>query len=125
MLPRHHDAAPESGYIGSTSVEVCTLDSLFDRLLSAPLPREIYLKIDTQGFEREVLQGAKNSLQMIKTVQLEMSLVPLYRDAPLFGEICDLMQKSGYTLVSLEPGFVDIESGQLLQADGIFRRITG
>jgi FkbM family methyltransferase len=125
MLPRHRDAAPESRYIGEARIEVHTLDSLFDRLLPAPTPKEIYLKIDTQGFEREVLHGAADSLQRIRTVQLELSLVPLYRGAPLLGEMCELMQKAGYTLVSLEAGFVDPESGQVLQADGIFRRIPG
>jgi FkbM family methyltransferase len=125
MLPRHRDAAPESGYIGEARIEVHTLDSLFDRLLPAPTPQEIYLKIDTQGFEREVLHGAADSLQKIRTVQLELSLVPLYRGAPLLVEMCELMQQTGYTLVSLEAGFIDPESGQVLQADGIFRRLPG
>lgn len=121
MLERHRDAASGSGYIGKARIEVRTLDSLFDELLPAPAPKEIYLKIDTQGFEREVLKGATNSLPRIRTIELELSLVPLYRDGPLLEEMCELMRSHGYTLVWLESGFVDARSGQTLQADGVFR----
>ncbi len=47
----------------------------------------IYLKIDTQGYESEVLKGAERALAQIDTVELEMSLVPLYKGQLLF---CDL-----------------------------------
>ena len=38
------------------------------------------LKIDTQGYEWEVLQGSKKSLRKINAIQLELSFEDLYQD---------------------------------------------
>jgi len=51
-----------------------------------------------------------------------MSLVPLYEGSLLFNEMYRYMVDQGYSLVSIEPGFIDKNSGQLLQVDGIFHR---
>ena len=42
--------------------------------------KNIYLKIDTQGFEMEVLRGAGNILPRIAAVQAEIALVHTYAD---------------------------------------------
>lgn len=81
------------------------------------------MKIDTQGFESRVIKGAAQSLSHIDTVQMEMSLVPMYDGELLFNDMCKLMSEKGYSLIAIEPGFADQESGQLLQVDGIFHRL--
>jgi len=55
-------------------------------------------------------------------VQLELSLVPLYEGSLLYREVMDLMHTLSFQLHWLQPGFSDPESGQLLQADGLFVR---
>lgn len=120
MLPGHVNLTPDSHYIGQQQIEVRTLDSLFDSL--SEKAHNIYLKIDTQGFEKEVLAGAAKSLPRIATLQLELSFVPLYRDAPLFQDVCEYLGARDYQLVSLEPVFVDNNTGRILQMDGIFHR---
>lgn len=121
MLPAHLQSAPESAFVGQENIEVKTLDSLFPSLHRGE--KNIYLKIDTQGFESQVLAGAEQSLRQIDTLQLELSLVPLYKDQLLLDQIVSFLRHKGYSLVSLEPGFADERSGQLLQADGIFHRL--
>jgi FkbM family methyltransferase len=121
MLPRHESAAPEARVIGREAIEIRTLDSLFGELCREA--RHVYLKIDTQGYESKVLKGAEKSLAGIGTVQLEMSLVPLYDGELLLNEMCALLSGKGYTLVALDNGFSDPASGQLLQVDGVFRRL--
>jgi len=120
MLPSHLKSAPDSGYKGKEIIEVKKLDSIFENLCDAR--NTVYMKIDTQGFESKVLKGAQNALQRIDTVQMEMSLVPLYKGEMLFDELYCLMNESGYSLVAIIPGFADKNSGQLLQVDGIFHR---
>jgi len=120
MLPAHLKSAPNSKYIGKETIKIKTLDSLFCDLCGTA--QNIYMKIDTQGFERKVLKGAENSLPHINTVQMEMSLVPLYEGELLFNEMLMLMGNKGYTLIAIENGFSDPASGQLLQVDGIFHR---
>ena len=120
MLPAHVKSAPETRYIGREMIEVERLDSIFDDLCKSN--NRIYMKIDTQGYEDKVLQGAEKSLLQIDTVQMEMSLVPLYEGGLLLDEMCTLMREKGYSLISIEAGFSDPDSGQLLQVDGIFHR---
>ena len=120
MLPSHIKSAPESRYISTETIEVKRLDSIFSSLCK--VTNNIYMKIDTQEFEKKVLNGAENSLTHIDTVQMEMSLVPLYKGEWTFNEMCMLMSGEGYNLVSIETGFTDQASGQLLQVDGIFHR---
>ena len=121
MLPSHEKSAPESKYIGREVIEIKTLDSIFDNLCK-PSSRA-YLKIDTQGFESKVLKGAEKSLAHIDSVQIEMSLVPLYKDELLFNEMYIFMREKGFSLVAIESAFSDPVSGQLLQVDGIFHRL--
>jgi len=121
ILPSHLESAPDSRYIGKEVVDIRTLDSIFGDLCKSA--RNIYMKIDTQGFENKVLKGAEKSLARIDTVQVEMSLVPLYDGELLFDAMCLLMSRRGYTLVAIENGFSAPDSGQLLQIDGIFHRV--
>ena len=120
MLPTHLKSAPESEYIGTETIEVKRLDSVFEDLCGTD--GNVYMKIDTQGFEANVLRGAEKSLPHIDTVQMEMSLVPLYDGEMLYIEMCTWMSEMGYDLVGLETGFSDRGTGQLLQFDGIFHR---
>jgi FkbM family methyltransferase len=120
MLPAHADSAPESVYVGTEEVPTRRLDGLFEAL--APAGSAVFLKIDTQGFERQVLEGASGCLHRIATLQVEMSLVPLYAGAPSFDELFGTLRGHGYELVGLEPGFAEPGTGRLLQADGLFHR---
>lgn len=120
MLPSHLEFAPESKYVGKQDINIKMLDSVFRSICQKS--DNVFLKIDTQGFEKNVLEGAKNSLPFIDTVQIEMSLIPLYRDGLLFDEMCGFLKSLGYLLVSMEPAFTDERTGQLLQVDGIFHR---
>ena len=119
MNDAHRRAAPWATYIGEQEVSVTRLDDIFDAYRKGSVP---FLKMDVQGYEEQVLEGAELSLPVVRGVQLEMSLVPLYDHAWLFTEAVLSMEEAGFDLVSLEPGFYNHETGRLLQADGIFMR---
>jgi FkbM family methyltransferase len=120
MADRHRDSAPESAYVGEVEIEVRTLDSIWEELV--PGGETAFLKLDVQGFEAEVLKGAAGSLDKVVGVQSELSLVPLYEGAPLYREIVDHLEGLGFRLAGLEPGFEDPDTGEMLQADGVFVR---
>lgn len=120
MLDRHLIAAPRSAYVGSETVPVRRLDDLWQEY--ARPEDTMFLKVDVQGFEGQVLEGATNVVSQCRGIQLELSLVPLYRGAWSFREALDWAYEAGFTLASLNPGFADRRTGQLLQADGIFIR---
>lgn len=123
ILPKHTDIAPESNYVGKELIKIKSLDSIFDNFCDSE--SKVYMKIDTQGFEKEVLIGAKNSLQKIDLLQIEMSLVPLYENESSFIEMLEFLTSNNFCLVGFESGFIDNISGELLQVDGLFKRSPG
>jgi len=118
MLPAHEKSAPGSSYIAVEEIEIKTLDSVFYSFFSTG--DQVMLKIDTQGYEKQVLDGAREALKFIQIVQVEMSLTPLYQSGWLFQDVILFLHGIGFELYSLENGFSDPLSGQLLQVDGIF-----
>jgi hypothetical protein len=83
----------------------------------------VFLKVDVQGYELFVLQGALQALRQVRVVELELSFAPLYQGAPVFDEMMKYMEEHGFALVSLNHVFSDPKSDRLLQVDGIFRKI--
>jgi FkbM family methyltransferase len=120
MLDAHLRAAPESAYIGSEKVPVSKLDTVAEDLQVGG--QNLFLKIDVQGFEPQVLEGAARLLDRIQGVQLELSLAPLYEGQTLFLPLVDSLAKKGFELWALIPGFIDNKTGRTLQVDGIFFR---
>lgn len=107
-------------YVSEEKVEIKMLDSIFDTICK---PDDvIFLKLDTQGYEKNILNGSKESLKKIKGVQIELALKPTYNDAPNFKEIFNILEEAGFTLFSIEEGFEDQNTGRLLEVDAIFFR---
>lgn len=118
MLPSHVESAPDSKYIDKEEIEIKRLDNVFSSFCRNDY--SVMLKIDTQGYEKNVIDGATNILNRISLIQLEMSIIPLYSEEMLFTEMINHLDKIGFQLVSLEDGFSDASTGQLLQVDGLF-----
>ncbi len=114
----HTDAEPESKYVAREKITIRKLDSVFSKYEQKG--KFIFLKIDTQGFEKEVILGATNSLNKILGLQVEMSLVECYDGEMMYNDMKNLIESFGFELYYLEPGFSDPVTGKLMQVDGIF-----
>jgi len=119
MLDAHLESAPESAYSGSETVKLSRLDTLAKDYIKSET-KSIFLKIDVQGLEKQVIEGATAILPLVKGIKLELSLVPLYEGQVLFKEMIDIVEKLGYELYGIEPGFTAEKTGRMLQMDGIF-----
>lgn len=119
MTQRHLSADPRSATVGTQDVRVTTVVELVrDRGIE---PERGLLKVDTQGFERQVLDGAGNLLDRFAAIQLELSFVELYEGQQLYDELVAELNSHGLELWTLETGISD-ETGRLLQCDGLFMR---
>jgi FkbM family methyltransferase len=102
MLNVHRDMARtsrhwESDYVASgvsaREVEAVTIDAVrLERRIEGP----ILLKIDVQGAELDVLEGATETLSDTEYVVLETSLFQFFEGAPLFAEVVSFMAKRDF-----------------------------
>ena len=118
ILATHTASVPKSSYIDQEVTPLRTLDSFEDRLKDSRL----FIKIDTQGYEQEVINGAEDILDNTYGLQLEMSLVPLYEGQPDFIDLTRQIQGLGFALWDVYSEFRDPDSGRLLQIDAVFIR---
>lgn len=116
----HVAAAPESVTNRQEQVQVLPLDEL-----TAELDGPLWLKLDTQGFEAEVLAGAARTLDRTVVAQVELSLVPLYGGQATYLEVLDLLDRNGFDVVDLEQGLRSSDGSQLLQCDAVLTRRSG
>ena len=113
ILKTHTDSEIRSSYVGTETVDVIALDECE---LINPAER-IYIKIDTQGFEQHVLDGAKNLLKTARGLQLEMSLAPLYEGQGNYLSIIKQTSDLGFEPWAFNQSFVDFKTGRQLQVD--------
>jgi FkbM family methyltransferase len=118
MLPSHYIAAPDSSYVGVEKVEIFKLDSIAKKYIK--YGSNIFLKIDTQGYEENVIIGAKDLINDLKVIQMELSLIELYQGQKLLIEMLEVMRDKGFTLWNLDPAFINPVNGQMLQLDAVF-----
>jgi FkbM family methyltransferase len=119
MTSTHISAAPGSEPVGTEDVAMVGVPALAERF--SVDPARTLLKIDTQGFEGQVLDSAGALVDELAAVQLELSFVELYAGQPLYDELVARMRAAGLTLWSMETGFSD-QDGRLMQVDGLFVR---
>lgn len=120
MLEAHLSAAVDSAYVATEKVPIVRLDTVAPEYLAKT--RRHFLKIDTQGFEWQVLDGARDTLTRAQGVLCELSLVPLYEGQRLWRDMIQRLEAAGLTLWAIQPGFTDPRDGRTLQVDAIFFR---
>lgn len=110
--------ASDAGVVRREQVEVRRLDELWETL--ALDGRRVWVKSDTQGSDRDVLDGLGARLASVSGVQIEMSVVPLYDGQPPWTDMIAWLEHEGFTLSSVIPGFRDPERWRLMEMDGLF-----
>ena len=121
MGERHLAAAPQSKTVDRCTVPVKTIDA-FMAGLGYPGTCRV-LKVDTQGYESEVLAGAKNTIHLFDYLHLELSTVPLYKGQKLIHDVLATCYESGFQVLDLHPYMFDGHSGQLLQVNAVLERV--
>ena len=104
----------------ASAVRLARLDGVIEDYLD---PDEaIFLKLDTQGYEAQVLAGAAVLLPRLAGVQLEMPLVPCYEGERGFRDLLDDLAAAGFSPFLFMPGYFERKLARQLQVDGVFMR---
>jgi FkbM family methyltransferase len=105
--------------VGETEIAVITLD---DYCRSARIDRIDLLKIDTQGYELEVLRGSAGLIaeSRIRLIYLEMAFWDLYEGRPPFDVLYRALLGHGFRLVALYDYRREKPSMVAGECDGLF-----
>lgn len=106
----------------SVSVTISTLDKVMgDVHLDAS--KNILLKLDVQGFEDRVLNGAGNTLSMCNAVMLEVLMDNLYEGQARFVDIVTLLHRHGLQYAGNVKQFYSPD-GRVVFVDALFLRVV-
>lgn len=106
------------------SVDVFRLSDIFEEVVGVQSDAGIMLKIDTQGFEFDVLQGAEECLSRIAVVQAELPIISLYEDSAANEQVVQHLKERGLHLSGCWPVAHDRDL-RLIEMDCLFVRAAG
>lgn len=98
-------------------VPIDTLTSILPEYAS-----NAFLKIDTQGYEIEVLKGAEEVLNKISIIQLEAPFIGIYQDQPSLSDIVDYMLSKQFLPAGIFRANVGGYPERMIDADMLFVR---
>lgn len=120
MLPftgaaARHDR--QASVAGCETIEVRTLDDVY------PYARtNVLLKLDTQGYEKPVLEGGRSVLPMLKGVLMELPIVHLYEGTWQLHQAIEFMADAGFIPAQIHPvNYHSADSVSLIEVDCLFR----
>lgn len=120
LLPSTNAAAAFTGTAISERTEVIEVRTL-DEILSEE-SGNILLKIDTQGFEKQVLEGARQTLPGLKGVLMELPIIHLYEGTWQFHEAVAYMARAGFVPAQIHPvNFHPLDKVSLVEVNCLFR----
>lgn len=105
----------------ATTVETVRLDGW----LAGPghdVAPPVFLKVDTQGHDWAVIEGVGDRLDDVVAIQLELSVLPLYRGTPRWTDVIARLEGLGFWAAGLFPVTRDPGLLRVTEFDGVFTR---
>lgn len=116
----HLQTEPTVRTVGTRQAYVSATRSLLQPNVTAAIDA---LKVDTQGYELNVMKGLGSSFGGLKIILTELSSIPCYEGGPSLEDVDDyIVNQMGFARVSLTPAYVDEASGVIQQYDGVYVR---
>ncbi len=114
----HTENHKDAKFTHQEQVKSEKIDNLFNNYCANE--NNLMLKIDVQGSEMNVLNGAEKNLKKFKLVQIEVSIQPMYEGQILWSDILKFMMDKNFDIWTIYPGYKKKSIGQLYQFDVIF-----
>jgi FkbM family methyltransferase len=118
-----YDDTFEAKVVNKYDVDVVTLDSEFAHVLNvAGDSKKLLIKIDVQGYEKEVLLGAEKLFksEKIACIIIELCTAAKYEGQILAPDIIEYMTKRGFEIFDIYPSYYEKTTGQLTEFDAVF-----
>lgn len=110
-----HDKRIAMDHVETIRIE--TLDKV-----AGGLSGKILLKIDTQGYEKQVLEGGKQTMTRAKGILMELPIIHVYEGEWQFHEAIEFMAGAGFVPAQIQPvGYHGQDNVSLVEVDCLFR----
>jgi FkbM family methyltransferase len=119
MTDTHKSAFPFTEGGQAILAQVRTLDGAAQEL---DIGKNLFVKIDVQGYERDVVAGGAATIAQAKLIMAELSYEELYKGQPLFADVFDQIGKLGFRFAGTTAQMPHPKHGRYLDADCLFVR---
>jgi FkbM family methyltransferase len=85
------------------AVDIKTLDEATPRIQSTLSCESLFLKLDTQGYDLEVLRGGENCIGCFAAASTEASVKPIYDNSPTYSDTINHFEHLGFELSGIFP----------------------
>ena len=107
----------EQSIIATEMIDVRTFDSMIDEITKGIAEPRIFLKMDTQGYDHEVLKGASGCINKIQGISSELSFSPLYQGMMGYVDALEFYSSYGFKVTGIYPVSRDLDNLSLIEAD--------
>ena len=97
---KHLRAQPDAMTISKEKIRLVTLNSYLNKYKFKN--KKIFIKIDTQGYEKKIILGAKKVLNRVTGLMIEASISKVYKNETDYMAIINLMKKLGFMFGQLK-----------------------
>lgn len=104
------------------SVPIRKLDDVFEEAVTGIPQPNVMLKIDTQGYDLEVVKGGMNCMARVTCLQSEVAITPIYEGVPTYLSVLAEYEKLGFQLVGFAEVFRQEASASLVEANCLLVR---
>ena len=91
----------QNAVVSRVEVDVKTLNEVLPRFRDIHEFNNVFLKLDTQGFDLDVFNGASECLDIIAGVQSEVSILQIYKNMPSLVDSINQFRSSGFEVSSM------------------------
>ena len=112
----------DSQILHDETVKVSRLDLEFAAIASCVEEPRCYLKLDTQGWDLEVLNGASGCLDKIYAMQSELSIRPIYDGMPTYVDTLQTLSTLGFGVSGMFPVKLDT-CGAMIEVDCVLVKL--
>lgn len=103
-------------------VAVRRLETIVDEILAARPKANIFLKMDTQGYDLQVVRGSGRQLASIRALQAELAARQTYAGMPTLPESLSELNRLGFELTGIFPVARELDHLRIIELDCVMCR---